>query len=268
MTDRDQIVEAYNEQYAAIATLMSELSDEQWAQQSILPGWRMTDVFAHCLGTEYMLLGEEPPKLEGAPPPHVHNEIAERNEQWVRLMANENPESMRARWSEATRRRSEIMANQTQADFDEESWTPVGKGTLGDFMRIRVYDLWLHELDVRDSVGRPGHEDGAPAEVAVSEVERALGYMVGKKAKAPDGSRVRIELTGPVSRQYGVVVSGGRATIGEPMEDPTVTVRLSSTDFARLTGNRGDTDEVAKRVEVSGDQELGRRIALNLGYTM
>lgn len=268
MTNRDEIVQAYDEQFAAIATLMGELTEEQWTQQSILPGWRVTDVFAHCLGTEYMLLGEKPPKISGTPPAHVHNEIAQRNEEWVALMRGDIPERMRERWSDVSGRRLAAMAKQTQADFDAESWTPVGKGTLGDFMRIRVYDLWLHELDVRDSVDRPGHAGGKAAEVAVQEVERALGYMIGKKAKAPEGSRVRVELTGPIQRQYGVTVGGGRAQVGAAMDDPTVTVRMSSTDFARLTGNRGDTDTVAARVEVSGDEQLGRRIASNLGYTM
>lgn len=268
MTNRDQIVEAYSEQYAAIASLMNELSDEQWTQQSILPGWRVTDVLAHCIGTEYMLLGEKAPELGADPGEHVRNEIARRNEEWVSMMAGDSPQQMRDRWADITKRRSEIMAGQSQADFDAESWTPVGKGTLGDFMRIRVYDIWMHELDLRDSLGLPAPEGSQAAEVAVSEVERALGYMIGKKAQAPEGSRVRVELTGPVQRQYGVTVDGGRAQVGAAMDDPTVTVKLSSTDFARLTGNRGDVEAAAQRVEVSGDAELGRRIATNLGYTM
>lgn len=268
MTNRDEIVEAYTEQYASIASLMAELGDEQWTKPSILPGWRVTDVFAHCLGTEYMLLGEKPPKLEGGPAAHVHNEIAQRNEEWVQLMRGDSPDRMRERWADVAKRRTEVMAGQSQRDFDAESWTPVGKGTLGDFMRIRVYDLWLHELDVRDSLGLPANDSGNGAAVAVSEVERALGYMIGKKAQAPEGSRVRFELTGPIERRYGVTVDGGRAKVGEPMDDPTVTVRMSSTDFARLTGNRGDTDAVAARAEVVGDEDLGRRIAGNLGYTM
>lgn len=268
MTNRDEIVKAYTEQYAAIGSLMAELSDEQWTQPSILPGWRVTDVFAHCLGTEYMLLGEKPPKLEGAPAAHVHNEIAQRNEEWVQLMRGDSPDRMRERWADAATRRTQAMARQSQRDFDAESWTPLGKGTLGDFMRIRVYDLWLHELDVRDSLELPANDSSHAAEVAVSEVERALGYMIGKKAKAPDGSRVRFELTGPIERRYGITVDGGRAKVGEPMDDPTVTVRMSSTDFARLTGNRGDIDATAERVEITGDEELGRRIAVNLGYTM
>ncbi|WP_134324241.1 maleylpyruvate isomerase family mycothiol-dependent enzyme [Cumulibacter soli] len=268
MTNRDQIVDAYQTQFAATAALMAGLTDEQWTAPSILPGWRVTDVLAHCLGTEYMLLGEQPPALDGEPPAHVHNEIARRNEEWVHLMREDTPQQMRDRWADVAKRRNGIMSAQTQEDFDAESWTPIGKGTLGDFMRIRVYDIWLHELDIRDSLGMPPAENNAPAEIAVAEVERALGYMIGKKAAAPDGSRVRFELTGPVQRAYGITVDGGRAKSGEPMDDPTVTVRMSSTDFARLTGNRGDIETVAQRVDVSGDTELGQRIARSLGYTM
>lgn len=266
--DRDQIVAAYDEQLAALAALMADLSDESYADPSILPGWRVTDVLAHCIGTEYLLLGEQAPELSGEPGEHVHNKIGAFNEQWVQLMAGDSPAQMREWLADVRERRMAIMNDQSQADFDAESWTPVGKGTLGDFMRIRVYDLWMHELDIRDSIGSPGHEVGKAAEVAISEVERALGYMIGKRAQAPDGSRVRLELTGQVPRTYGVTVDGGRATVSDDVTDPTVVVRMASTDFARLTGNRGDTERTAERVEIEGDDELGRRIARNLGYTM
>lgn len=266
--DRDQIVEAYDEQFAALGALMDDLSDEAYDEDSVLPGWRITDVLAHCIGTEYLLLGEQAPELPGEAGEHVHNKIGALNEQWVQMMAGDSPAKMRERLADVRERRMAIMNDQTQADFDAESWTPVGKGTLGDFMRIRVYDLWLHELDIRDSIGSPGHEGGKAAEVAISEVERALGYMIGKRAQAPDGSRVRLELTGQVPRTYGITVEGGRASVSDDVDEPTVSLQMTSTDFARLTGNRGDTEKVAERADVAGDEELGRRIARTLGYTM
>ena len=67
-------------------------------------------------------------------------------------------------------------------------------------MRIRAFDCWLHEQDIRDAVGRPGGEEGPAAEAALDEIAAALGYVVGKKAGAPQGSRVRFELTGPAAR--------------------------------------------------------------------
>ncbi|WP_153502578.1 maleylpyruvate isomerase family mycothiol-dependent enzyme [Cumulibacter manganitolerans] len=265
---RDEIVTGYLDEFAALSALMHDLGDERYAAPSILPGWRVTDVFAHCLGTEYMLLGEKPTVEVDDSRAHLKNQIAVRNEQWVDTMRDDSPERMRERWADVTARRTAVLEGQSQEDFDAESWTPVGKGTLGDFMRIRVYDLWLHELDVRDSIGSPGHEGGPAAEISIAEVERAIGYMVGKRAQAPDGSRVNLELTGQVPRTYGITVAEGRANVGELVDDPTVSLRMTSTDFARLTGNRGDIDAVAARVETSGDVELGRRIARSLGYTM
>ena len=38
----------------------------------------------------------------------------------------------------------------TQADFDAPSWTPAGRDeTYGRFMRIRHYDCFMHEHDIR-----------------------------------------------------------------------------------------------------------------------
>ena len=98
-------------------------------------------------------------------------------------------------------------------DFSAPSWTPIGQADYRRFMQIRVFDCWVHEQDVRDAVGRPGHEDGPVAEQAVDEIVRALGYIVGKKAGAPEGSSVTIELTGPVARSIHVAVDGRAAVV-------------------------------------------------------
>ena len=42
----------------------------------------------------------------------------------------------------------------TQADFDAPSWTPAGRDeTYGRFMRIRHYDCFMHEHDIRYALG-------------------------------------------------------------------------------------------------------------------
>ena len=45
----------------------------------------------------------------------------------------------------------------------------------------------------------------------------ALGFVVGKRAGAPAGSRVRFELTGPMSRRIDVEV-GDRAQVVDAMD--------------------------------------------------
>ena len=72
-------------------------------------------------------------------------------------------------------------------EWNAESFTPAGKDTFGRFMQIRVFDCWLHEQDIRDAVGQPGHESGLAVEVVLDEMATALGFVVGKKAGATAG---------------------------------------------------------------------------------
>ena len=73
-------------------------------------------------------------------------------------------------------------------EWNAESFTPAGMDTYGRFMQIRVFDCWLHEQDIRDAVGRPGHETGLAVEVVLDEMATALGFVVGKKAGATSRS--------------------------------------------------------------------------------
>ena len=85
-----------------------------------------------------------------------------------------------------------------------------------------------------------------------------MGYVVGKLGKAPEGSRVDIELTGPLERTIRVAVDG-RAQVVDDFggSDPTSTIRLDGLLFTRLAGGR--TDDTAG-VELGGDTEVGARV--------
>jgi hypothetical protein len=154
------------------------------------------------------------------------------------------------------------------AAFEAPSWTPAGDATYGRFMQIRLFDTWMHEQDIRAALDRPGHEGGACAEGAQDEIEAGLGFIIGKRAGAPDGSSVTIELTGPVRRTTHVVVAG-RARVAAQLDGPaTTTLRLGSTLFARLTGGRVEPADHLADVVVEGDAELGRQVATRLAFTI
>ena len=151
----------------------------------------------------------------------------------------------------------------------EEEWaavgpTVVGEVALADFMRTRVFDSWVHEQDVRTALGRPGGSGGLASDIGVGQVEAAMGFVVGKKAAAPDGSVVRFSVTGPAgdARRFTLAVQGGRARPASDGASPTVTLGLSSLDFVRLGCGRVGAAEVeaAGRVEMGGDAALGKRI--------
>ncbi|GAB3481567.1 maleylpyruvate isomerase family mycothiol-dependent enzyme [Amycolatopsis cihanbeyliensis] len=267
---KQPLTDALDRQWSSLAELLAELSPAEWDTSSGLPGWTVRDVVAHLIGTESVLTGEQAPEadIDLAELPHVHNDIGAANERWVRALRDHTPEQLRTRFAEVTAARRAALAAMSQEDFDAPSWTPLGPGSYADFMRIRVFDSWMHEQDVRCAVGRPGHEGGVCAELAVDQIERALGFVIGKKAGAPRGSTVTLSLTGPVHRDVHVRVDE-RAAVVEALPRPATSVlRLSSSLAARLAGGRAEPADHLAEVELAGDRELGERIIRHLAFTI
>jgi uncharacterized protein (TIGR03083 family) len=270
IVDRDAIVELLRHEFTALGELCAPLSPEEWDTPTCLPGWTVRDVLSHLIGTESMLAGEQSPEVEVSHLGHLRNPIAEENERWVESMRSLDGPTMLARFGAATTRRLAALDAMTQADFDAPSWTPAGRDeTYGRFMRIRHYDCYMHEHDIRFAVGVPERPDPADLSSALDEVATGLGYIVGRRASLPDGSRVRIHLTGTAGRTFLVVVDG-RATVVDSLDEPpTVGLELSVMRFLRLTGGRDDgASGPGGDVLLSGDQELGQRLVDNLAFTI
>lgn len=267
---KDRIVNALTEEWRGIAELMSPMTEAQWRESTILPGWSVQDIVAHIIGTELMLAGETAPeaKHDLRESDHVRNDIAAMNEQWVDSMRGLTGREVLQRFVTVTGSRAKSLEAMTAEEFDAPSWTPAGQATYGRFMQIRVYDCWLHEQDIRDTVGSPGNDSGAPANVAMDELSTALGFIVGKKAGAPDGSSVTFEITGGVPRTFHVAVVG-RAALVDHLEGPaSVTIHLTSDQLFRIAGGRIDPATLVDGLTTEGDQELGRRIVMALPFTI
>ncbi|GAA1247563.1 maleylpyruvate isomerase family mycothiol-dependent enzyme [Prauserella halophila] len=268
--DKDTITGALATQWESLDTLLASLPAAAWDEPSTLPGWTVRDVVAHVIGTEASLLGEQAPDpdIDVTELAHVRNDVAAFNERWVQSMRDRDPQRMLDRFRDVISRRGVALQAMTQDDFDAPSWTPVGHATYGRFMRIRIFDTWLHEQDIRDVVGLPGHEDGPCAEQSLDELTESLGFVIGKRAGAPDGAGVTLELTGPLRRTVHVAVDGRASVVPELPGPATTTLRLNSGLFARLAGGRVAAADRLSDVEYSGDTELGRRIAGNLAFTI
>ncbi|WP_028927405.1 maleylpyruvate isomerase family mycothiol-dependent enzyme [Pseudonocardia acaciae] len=268
--DRDAVVGNLGAEWASISELLGGLSAQDWKAPSVLPGWSVQDIVAHMIGTESWLDGQDPPEpgLDPMSLPHVRNEIAARNERWVLSIRPDDPARVLDRFREITDRRLAALRAMSDEEFHRPSWTPAGEDTYARFMRIRVFDCWLHEQDIRATLDLPGHEDGPVAEMALDEVAGAIGFLIGKRAGAPDGSAVALRLTGPVRREYHVEVDGRAKVVDPPSRPATTTVSMTSSLFTRLTGGRVDPASRLTEVELAGDPDLGRRIALNLAFTI
>lgn len=262
MNDVPTIRDALERSYDSVGSLCAELSDAQWQTQSLCPDWTVRDVVIHLAGVERVLTGWLPDDAD-TPPPFAKAGA------FSKETAELEPDPFIRRVNDVFDERRHDLDRLSKADFERPSWTPVGPGTYGRFLAIRVFDFWVHERDITMPLGKTTDDTGICAEIALAEVEGALGYIVGKKVGLPDGRSVTFHLLGPLERDISVVVDG-RAKVVEHVGYPDVEVRTDSVTFIQLACGRVDPQVPidAGKLSWTGDPALGERVAKNLRYTM
>lgn len=257
-----------------IDDLLQTLSAEEWTTPTSLPGWTVHDVVAHVTGTESMLQGVATPEadIDISTLAHVRNDIGAMNEHWVRTLRGVDPAELHQKFRSVTAERRKALSGMPDEQWNTVTATPAGPDTYGRFMRVRVFDCWMHELDIRDAVARPaGHDElVCPAsQQALDEMAASMGFVVGKRGGAPDGSRVSIELTGPLHRIINVSVEGrGRVVQDFGAQQSTSTITLDGVLFTRIAGGRTTPAAHEDAISYGGDEAVGRRIVEHLDYVI
>jgi uncharacterized protein (TIGR03083 family) len=269
--DKSDVLSGLFDTWDSLGGLLTGLSEQQWQTPTPLPGWTVHNVVAHIIGTESVLHGISTPEadIDVSTLAHVRNDVGIANERWVRYLSAESEPEQQDRFRSITADRRKRLTDMSDDDWNAPTLTPVGPESYGRFMRVRLFDCWMHEQDIRDGVGRPSPDaelSGPAGRLALDEIAATMGYVVGKLGKAPDGSRVAIELTGPLTRTIRVAVDG-RARVVDDFGglDPTSTVRLDGLLFTRLAGGR--TDDTAG-IELSGEKEVGARVVEHLNFVI
>jgi uncharacterized protein (TIGR03083 family) len=269
--DKSDVLSGLFDTWDSLDRLLTGLSEEQWQTPTPLPGWSVHNVIAHIIGTESALHGISTPDadVDVSALAHVRNDVGVANECWVRHLSAESGADLQQRFRKLTADRRKSLTDMSVDDWNAPTLTPVGPDSYGRFMRIRVFDCWMHEQDIRDALDKPAADAelaGPAARLTLDEMVTSMGFVVGKLGKAPDGSRVAIELTGPLARTIRVAVDG-RAKLVDDFggQQPTAAIRVDGVLFTRLAGGRADT---AGGVELGGDREVASRIVEHLNYTI
>jgi len=270
----EPIVDLLEAEWRALSDLCATLDEAAWALPTDLPGWSVKDNISHIVGTERQLRGEAPPAVDVSHLGHLRNPLGEVNELWIEARRDRPGAEVLAELDAVTHERIAELRALPPERFDEVGWTPAGQAPYREFMKIRVFDSWMHEQDIRRAIGRPGHTSGPVAEHALDRCQLAMGFAVGKQAAAPDGASVVFSLTGGAPRRFGVVVEG-RARVVTPDDlsndlpsDPTVRLTMDAETFWCLGGGRWDPDTAMAdgRVGIDGDPALGERVVRSLNF--
>ncbi|BAX91555.1 maleylpyruvate isomerase family mycothiol-dependent enzyme [Mycobacterium shigaense] len=274
LLDKSEVLSGLFAVWDDLDALLDGLTDEQWKAPTPLPGWCVQSVVSHIIGTESFLEGVPAPEPETDVKAldHVRNDVGAMNECWVRDLANEPGAKVLERFRAVTDGRRKVLQGLSDEDWNAQGFTPAGPDSYGRFMRIRVFDCWMHEQDIRIALQRPPSDDelaGPASQLSLDEVAATMGFVVGKLAKAPDGSRVEFDLTGPLARSIRVSVDGRAQLVNDfGGKEPTATIRLDALQFTRLAGGRPMCPARPQDVELAGDEDVAARIVEHLNFVI
>lgn len=272
--DKSEVLAGLFAVWDALDALLDGLPESGWRAATPLPAWDVKAVVSHMIGTESFLAGvaAPAPDIDVSALDHVRNDVGVMNECWVRHLSGEPGAGVLERFRAVTSDRRAALTGLSDEEWNAVTPTPVGPDSYGRFMRVRVFDCWMHEQDVREALSRPSSDDeldGIASRLALDEIAATMGYVVGKLAKAPDGARILFELTGPLARSIRVAVDG-RARLVDDFGglEPTATIRLDGLQFTRLSGGRPMSPARSQDVELGGDKGLASQVVEHLNFVI
>jgi predicted lipid carrier protein YhbT len=124
---------------------------------------------------------------------------------------------------------------------------------------MRILDTWVHEQDVRTAVSQPGGRTTGPARLTLQQMLRGLPPMWARAMSAPEGSTLRVRVTGDLSADITVIAGAdGMGAVHDTVELATVSLSADWSDFSRLCSGRVDPEDPALRgrIELAGDPAL------------
>ena len=265
-----QLVAMMEHVWSSIGELCDGLTEAEWKTPTDCPGWSVQDQISHLAGSETGILGDPDPNHTPSDEAlaHTRSEQGRHNEMLVDFRRPWAGAQVLSDFRAKTARRVEFLRSRSDDDMAAEMQTPIGPAPMAEFISIRIMDAWVHEQDIRRALDRPGHYDSPAAAHALNRVIRAMPFVAARRAQAPDGATVVLNVSGPAGRTIVIGVEGGRGREipaldnEEAPDSPTVRISLDAETFGCLGCGRWNPDEVLRsgKVNIEGDSALGESI--------
>ncbi|MBW3664684.1 MAG: maleylpyruvate isomerase family mycothiol-dependent enzyme [Actinobacteria bacterium] len=265
------MIDLMEQEYRTVRELCDELDADDWRRPTDCEGWTVQDQVSHLAGLEGLLLGRDQPHHEPPDAPHIRNDVGRLNERQVDYRRSWAPEDVLAELDDNTTERLEALRILDDEQWAADTYTVTGPATHDQALRLRIFDWYGHEQDIRRATGRPGHLDGPVAAKAAEVFYDALGFVLVKRAGATEGTTFVVEVTGSNGRVVPLIVRDGRGTVAaEVPSDPDATLTLDFEALLLRGYGRRSAEELleAGRVELGGDTDLARRFLEGLAVTI
>ena len=241
MTANGSPAMAMDELWDTVIATVAALPAEQWdADVPWCPGWSVGDLVGHLGGLQAGFNGDPQPQppaewaapADASPLDQVVGSMVAARSTWT-------PEQRLEELQRAAKDHTAALGAIT--DWSAETTGPLGPTTYEGLYRVRAFDVWVHLQDLREAVGLAVnvHDTTAAAAAAYDHVLGIVPWLYGKRAGAPEGSTLRIELGAPLHHDSVLHMVQGRAR-WDPAADPgDCLVSATPAAFTLLTSGRG-----------------------------
>ncbi|HEY8755184.1 MAG TPA: maleylpyruvate isomerase family mycothiol-dependent enzyme [Candidatus Dormibacteraeota bacterium] len=254
---------------ARIEAVCAGLDDAGWHCPTALPAWDVQDVVAHLGSVEGMLIGRDEPPHQPAVMDHVRNPLGALNEGMVDRRRGWSGAEVLDEFREvAALRLDELRALDEEALARQVPSPRGGTMSQGDFLGMRLWDYFVHEMDICDALGLAFPVDTPAGRRVLDEMLSLLPRAVAKGGVG-EGGVVVLELTDPLRRSAVAEVRDGRGRMPDTLAgEATLHLRASPAVFLRIGSGRREPGEAIAggAVHVDGDTGLAAAVlaALNV----
>ncbi len=275
--DLSGLADAFGHTVQSVIDLGTALHTEDFEKPTACPGWTVKDQISHVVGLEAWIASGEDPAVKVPDYPYLRHDLARFMEMHVEVRRRvPGPEVV----AELISLLPERLAFYRDPSLTPDTLirSPWGLAPAGRVLRNRTMDVWVHEQDLREALGRPGDLDSAAASVFVDFFFDALPRLVAKDAAVPPGNVVVFAITGPVIGRAGVRVEADAegAAVGTALfsgvdhetqdhHESTTTITMSTQALGRRAAGRGTTEDV--HVSVHGDEDIARQVLQAIPFT-
>jgi uncharacterized protein (TIGR03083 family) len=264
-------IDAWTHSIESVNDLVTPLAEGEWNRPTECPYWSVRDIVSHIIGFECELLGDPRP-IHTLPSDlrHIKDEAARYTEVPVDIRRHHTAPEMTSELEYTIIRRSRQLRNESRQPDAVVRAIGGGEITLEEQLWARVFDVWVHEQDLRRALDKPGNLASAAAVLARDHVLRSLPKLVAEDAGARPGSAVVFDVHGPLEFMRTVRVDAeGNGSIDSAVSlGPAVTFVVDWETFLRLITGRVRASAVGEdRLKTEGDPDLAAAILANIAAT-
>ena len=239
-----------------LLSLLTSLSDAQWAAPTAAPQWAVKDIALHLLDVDFSWLahGRDHDQSGIIPVPSDHEEfvcgLAQRNQRWVDGTRILSPRLITdlLRWSGD--QLDAYLGTVDLADPSSVYWA--GEVPLWFDLAREFTERWVHYRQIQEAALPAGH--GHPADEYLTLVLRTFiwGFPRQYRAPAPDGTAIALKIPGIGAWILTKTATGWSLDEGQAAA-PAASLQISGEAAWRLlTDARYDP----RQVQLSGDPAL------------